>query len=154
MKIVYVDMDNVLVNFQSGIDALTEEERTAFKNDLDDVPGIFSKMKPVDGAIEAYEKLTQHYDVYILSTAPWKNPSAWSDKLLWVKEHLGKVAYKRLILSHNKNLNSGDYLIDDRVANGAGEWGEKLLRFGFDKNGKPFDYPNWDSIIEFFKSVN
>ena len=38
MKIVYVDMDNVLVNFQSGIDALTEEERTAFKNDLDDVP--------------------------------------------------------------------------------------------------------------------
>ena len=52
MKIVYVDMDNVLVNFQSGIDALTEEERTAFKNDLDDVPGIFSKMKPVDGAGE------------------------------------------------------------------------------------------------------
>ena len=37
MKIVYVDMDNVLVNFQSGIDALTEEERTAFKDDLDDV---------------------------------------------------------------------------------------------------------------------
>ena len=45
MKIVYVDMDNVLVNFQSGIDALTEEERAAFKNDLDDVPVIFSKMK-------------------------------------------------------------------------------------------------------------
>ena len=45
MKIVYVDMDSVLVNFQSGIDALTEEERTAFKDDLDDVPGIFSKMK-------------------------------------------------------------------------------------------------------------
>ena len=37
MKIVYVDMDSVLVNFQSGIDALTEEERTAFKDDLDDV---------------------------------------------------------------------------------------------------------------------
>ena len=27
MKIVYVDMDNVLVNFQSGIDSITEEER-------------------------------------------------------------------------------------------------------------------------------
>ena len=37
MKIVYVDMDSVLVNFQSGIDALTEEERTTFKDDLDDV---------------------------------------------------------------------------------------------------------------------
>ncbi len=52
MKIVYVDMDSVLVNFQSGIDALTEEQRLAFKDDLDDVPGIFSMMKPVDGAGE------------------------------------------------------------------------------------------------------
>ena len=57
LKTLYVDMDNVLVNFQSGIDALTEKERMAFKDDLDDVPGIFSKMKPVDGAIEAYENL-------------------------------------------------------------------------------------------------
>ena len=122
MKIVYVDMDSVLVNFQSGIDALTEEERMAFKDDLDDVPGIFSKMKPVDGAIEAYEKLTKHFDVYILSTAPWDNPSAWTDKLLWVQEHLGDLAHKRLILSHNKNLNAGDFLIDDRTANGAGEF--------------------------------
>ena len=48
-------MDSVLVNFQSGIDALTEKERIAYKNDLDDVPGIFAKMEPVDGAIEAYE---------------------------------------------------------------------------------------------------
>ena len=117
MKIVYVDMDSVLVNFQSGIDALTEEERMAFKDDLDDVPGIFSKMKPVDGAIEAYEKLTKHFDVYILSTAPWNNPSAWTDKLLWVQKHLGDLAHKRLILSHNKNLNAGDFLIDDRTAN-------------------------------------
>jgi 5'(3')-deoxyribonucleotidase len=85
MKIVYVDMDNVLVNFQSGIDSITEEERESFKDDLDDVPGIFSKMKPVEGAIEAYQELTRHFEVYILSTAPWNNPSAWPDKLLWVK---------------------------------------------------------------------
>ena len=35
MKTVYVDMDSVLVNFQSGIDALTEEQRLAFKDDLE-----------------------------------------------------------------------------------------------------------------------
>ena len=45
MKIVYVDMDSVLVNFQSGIDSLTDEQRQTFKDDLDDVPGIFSKME-------------------------------------------------------------------------------------------------------------
>ena len=143
MKIVYVDMDNVLVNFQSGIDALTEEERTAFKNDLDDVPGIFSKMKPVDGAIEAYEKLTQHYDVYILSTAPWKNPSAWTDKFLWVQKYLGSSAHKRLILSHNKNLNFGDYLIDDRTKNGASEFKGEHIHFG----KEPF--PDWPSVLSY-----
>ena len=87
MKIIYVDMDSVLVDFQSGIDALTNDEVIAFKNNLDDVPGIFSKMRPVDGAIEAYKKLTKHFDVYILSTAPWNNPSAWADKLRWVKKY-------------------------------------------------------------------
>ena len=44
MKIVYVDMDNVLVDFKSGIDAISQEERDEYKSDLDDVPGIFSKM--------------------------------------------------------------------------------------------------------------
>ena len=29
-------MDSVLVDFQSGIDALTDDERAAFKDDLDD----------------------------------------------------------------------------------------------------------------------
>lgn len=28
----------------------------------------------------AVHKLAAVYDVFILSTAPWKNPSAWSDK--------------------------------------------------------------------------
>ena len=143
MKIVYVDMDSVLVNFQSGIDALTEEERTAFKDDLDDVPGIFSKMKPVDGAIEAYEKLTKHFDVYILSTAPWNNPSAWADKLLWVQKHLGDLAYKRLILSHNKNLNAGDFLIDDRTANGAGEFKGEHIHFLSEK------FKNWKDVLNY-----
>ncbi len=30
-----------------------------------------------------------------------ENPSAWSDKLLWVKRHLGPSAHQRLILSHH-----------------------------------------------------
>jgi len=143
MKIVYVDMDSVLVNFQSGIDSLTDEQRQAFKDNLDDVPGIFSKMKPVDGAIEAYEELTKHFDVYILSTAPWKNPSAWKDKLLWVQEYLGDLAHKRLILSHNKNLNAGDFLIDDRTANGAREFNGEHIHFLSEQ------FNNWNDVLNY-----
>jgi 5'(3')-deoxyribonucleotidase len=143
MKIVYVDMDNVLVNFQSGIDSITEEERESFKDDLDDVPGIFSKMKPVEGAIEAYQELTRHFEVYILSTAPWNNPSAWADKLLWVKKYLGGLAYKRLILSHNKHLNDGDFLIDDRTANGADKFKGEHIHFLSEK------FKNWDDVLNY-----
>jgi len=148
MAIIYVDMDNVIVDFKS---ALRKRGLDESMKDADDIHGLFIEMDPMPGAIEGYNKLVElENDVYILSTAPWKNPSAWSDKLLWVQKYLGDVAKKRLILSHNKNLNRGDYLIDDRDKNGAGEWGERLLRFGHDENGEPFDYPNWDSIIDFF----
>lgn len=79
-------------------------------------------MDPIPGAVAAYHRLTEVYDTYILSTAPWKNPSAWSDKLEWVHRYLGaeegSAAYKRVNISHNKHLLVGDYLIDDRRSNG------------------------------------
>ena len=143
MSIVYVDMDNVLVDFNSVIKKLNLDPNT---NDLDEVDGIFSYMTPLKGAIEGYNRLVElGHDVYILSTAPWENSSAWSDKLIWVKKYIGENAKKRLILSHNKNLNKGDFLIDDRLANGAGEFEGTLIRFGNE------DFPNWDTVINYFE---
>lgn len=84
-RIVYIDMDNVIVDFQSGIDLLSKQDLIQYQGKYDEVPNIFSLMKPLDGAIEAIEKLHQKYDIYLLSTAPWHNPSAWSDKVLWVQ---------------------------------------------------------------------
>lgn len=136
-------MDNVLVNFQSGIDRLETVDLINYEGNLDEVPGIFGLMDPIEGAIEAYHKLTQHYDCYILSTAPWENDSAWSDKAKWVKKHLGEVAYKRLILTHNKNLNKGDYLIDDRTKNGAGEFEGEHIHFLTEQ------FPDWESVLNY-----
>ena len=63
-------------------------------------------------------------------TSPWENATASSDKLAWVKKYLGKEAYKRLILSHHKHLNNGDYLIDDRDKhNGADKFKGELIVF-------------------------
>ena len=79
-KILYFDMNNVLVNFQSGLDQLSEETLKKYDGQLDNVPGLFASMHPLDGAIEAFMTLSNRYDSYILSTAPWGNISAWSDK--------------------------------------------------------------------------
>ena len=114
--ILYIDMDNVLVDFQSGINNLSEYEKREYEGR------------------------------YILSTAPWNNPSAWSDKLVWVKKWLGTYSYKRLILSHHKNLNKGDFLIDDRLKNGAENFSGELILFGSEQ------YPNWDSVVDYLIS--
>ena len=144
-KILYVDMDNVLVDFQSGIDQLSDSVQNEFEGRLDEVPGIFSLMKPMTDAIEVYNELSQFFDTYILSTAPWENPSAWSDKLLWIHKYLGQSAYKRLILSHHKNLNDGHYLIDDRTKNGADQFKGKHIHFGTES------FPDWISVYNYLK---
>lgn len=144
-KVLYVDMDNVLVDFPSGIAQLDESVQKEFEGKLDEVPGIFSLMKPMPKAIESFKELAELYDIYILSTAPWENPSAWSDKLLWVKNHIGQKAHKRLILSHHKNLNDGDYLVDDRTKNGADAFSGEHIHFGTDQ------YPDWDSVLGYLR---
>ena len=149
---IFIDMDNCLVNFQSGIDKLSKSVLSKYEwEDLDEVPGIFSKMEPNPGAIEVIKKLSRIYDLYILSTAPWENPTAWSDKLLWIQKYFGKgkdsIFYKKIILSHHKDfeLTSGAYLIDDRIKNGADEWDkkDKLIRFGNSQ------FPDWGAVGRF-----
>ncbi len=129
-KTLYIDMDNVLVSFSSAFPRVGEAILREYEGRLDEIEGLFSKMDPEPYAIEAVEFLSRHFDTYILSTAPWENPSAWSDKLLWIKKHLPEVAYKRLILSHNKHLNQGDYLIDDRRKNGVDRFAGEHIHFG------------------------
>ncbi len=142
-KILYIDMDNVLVDFQSGIDKTNEDVRAEYAERLDEVPGIFSRMKPLLGAVDAYKQLVVEFDTYILSTSPWENPSAWSDKLIWVKEYLGEDARKRLILTHNKDLNIGHFLVDDRLKNGADKFKGELLHFGTEK------FPDWNAVLDY-----
>ena len=143
--IVYVDMDGVLVDFESGIARLTDQELSMYAGRFDEVPGIFARMDPMPGAIEAFTALAERFDVYILSTASWLNPSAWAHKVEWIQAHFGhgasSPAYKRLILSHHKDLNRGDYLIDDRPHNGARSFHGELIVFGSPR------FPDWDAVL-------
>ena len=142
-KVLYIDMDNVLVDFSSGIAKLNSKIKEKYKDNYDDTPGIFALMDPKPDAIFSFNLLADKYDTYILSTAPWKNPSAWSDKLLWVQKHLGEKAYKRLIISHHKNMNKGHYLIDDRENNGAKDFEGELIRFGSQK------FNDWQNVLKY-----
>ena len=156
-EIVFFDMDNVLVDFKSGLDKVDPEIKAKYDDDgtgkphYDDIPGLFSLMDPMPGAIAAVKAIAASgkYDLYILSTAPWGNPSSWSDKLEWVKKHLDSdhpagVFYKRIVLSHHKNLcaNANAWLIDDRTAHGSPEFGDRFIHFG---SGR---FPDWESVLK------
>ena len=136
-KILYLDMDNVLVDFPSGIAQLDEQTLQEYAGRYDEV----------EGALEAVEVLAKKYDLYVLSTSPWDNPSAWRDKLEWIQRYFGKDAssplYKRLILSHHKNLNAGDYLVDDRLKNGADKFSGEHIHFGTDR------FPDWAAVVAY-----
>lgn len=146
-KIIYFDMDGVLVDLAAKIAEYPPEiiERAEELDLVDKMPSLFLDPPPMKGAVDAFKRFdnSEKYDCYILSTAPWENPSAWMHKRMWVDQYLGMGAYKRLILSHNKHLCMGDYLIDDRTKNGAGEFSGELIQFGTDQ------FPDWNAVLKY-----
>ena len=56
-RFLYVDMDNVLVDFPSGIPHLSATVVREYENRLDEVPGIFALMTPMPCAIESFFEL-------------------------------------------------------------------------------------------------
>ncbi len=139
-------MDNVLVDFPSAFEKIPKRYLITHKEKMDEVPGIFSLMDPIPNAIDSFNELSSLFDTYILSTSPWENETAWSDKLKWVKNYLGENGYKRLILSHHKNLNSGDFLVDDRLANGVDKFSGEHIHFGTEK------FPDWNTVTSYLKN--
>ena len=82
----------------------------------------------------------------MVSTVPWHNPSAWSDKLFWVRRYLGQSAQERPILSQHKHLNDAHYLVDDWRNNGADRFKDVHIHSG------TADFPDWPSVVHFLKN--
>ena len=50
--------------------------------------------------------------------------------------------YKKVIFSSAKHLSRGDILIDDRTANGAGDFEGEHILFGSQ------DFPDWEAVLD------
>jgi 5'(3')-deoxyribonucleotidase len=147
-KIVYLDMDGCLCNYKKSY--------IQYKKDYPDIPypqsipGLFISLQPIEGAIETAEWLIDHelFDTYILSAPSIMNHNSYSEKALWVRKHLGLRFLKRLILSQHKNLNKGDYLVDDYVSGKGQEAFEgEIVHFGSEQ------FLSWNEVKAYFSNI-
>ena len=146
--IVFFDMDGTLADFTGYADKLKRLHLVQGDSRPDCWPHIFRNLKPVTGAVEAVKRISDAgYEVYIASTNPWLNDEGAMDKIGWIKRWFGgdgpeNPFYKRVILTHHKELLTGDYLIDDWTAHGAEQFKGTLIRFGSK------EFPDWKTVTD------
>lgn len=157
-KLLYLDLDGVVADFDKAIKEFCPELQTSDhypdyetrSKKIDEIceanPEIFHTLPPIEGSIEAVNKLFDLFEVYFLSTAMWNVPMSFTGKRIWIEEHFGEAAKKRLILTHRKDLNVGDFLVDDRLRNGVENFTGEHIHFATEQ------FPNWDVTFEYLKN--
>jgi len=147
---IYIDMDGVLANFAKAADQLSKNlpENISEKINMDEVLN-FSHFEPMPNAIESVKKIIEMgHDVFIASTPPWNNPSAWGQKRDWIEEHLPELK-RKVFLTHRKDMLIGDVLIDDTTYRGQKDFNGTFIHFG--QHG--MDWPTVVGTIETMTNI-
>ena len=55
MKLVYIDLDGVVADFVSAMNAHPLRNELPFNKDPDTIPGLFRSLKPIESAISSVE---------------------------------------------------------------------------------------------------
>lgn len=176
---VLVDMDGVIANWGKQWDIELEAmdlgpqfprhaEQTSFnlKENLSDedaaivdeimaCEGFYAELEEIEGAFIALRQiLRMGHDVRIV-TSPWiSNPTCASDKINWVRERLGEEWAKRVVITTDKTIVSGDVLIDDKpsiTGSAVPTWEHILFDQPYNQGGtkrRILDWADWPTILE------
>ena len=96
-KIIYFDLDGVMCDFVKMRDLkLSENPHMPFPQVQVE---FWTELEPIDGALEAYKRLSKNFDVGILTAPSINNSASYSGKQIWVNKHLGIEAVKDMIIA-------------------------------------------------------
>jgi 5'(3')-deoxyribonucleotidase len=137
-KRLIVDMDDVMADASGAIIKIYNEEfgtsythehfngtslwDNNFKNNylqirhrLHEV-GFFRNMTVKNDAVEVMKALYQKYEVYIVSAAT-EFPNSLKEKIDWLGQHFDFIPWQRVVLCGDKQIVTGDIMIDDHDKN-------------------------------------
>lgn len=136
-------MDGTICDFKKGVlDNILSPATKTEKEFPQSKLGFFILLEPIDGAIDAVNRLKEKYDVWILTRPSFPNLHCYTEKAIWIRKHLGYEMQKKLIIAGDKSLLMGDYLIDDMLTDGQDRFTGELILFASS------EYPNWESVLK------
>ncbi|GAB2734375.1 5' nucleotidase, NT5C type [Sinomonas soli] len=176
-RVVLVDMDGVLFDWMTGLNAKHLELDPAFPvirpgdqhtwdmlcgptGDRDilrramDAPGLYRDLQPMPGALDALEAMEAAGLAPFLCSAPFPtHATCTSEKLASVQEHFGPKWAQRTILTLDKTLVHGAVLVDDKpVITGARtpEWTQVVFDQPYNQ-GTPgprlHSWEAWEDVV-------
>ena len=132
-------MDGVLCNFyKAAKKALTDNPNQRYPQSQ---WGFFLKLEEIPDSIESVKKLSEIYDVWILTRPSFRNVNCFTEKAQWILDHLGYEYLERTIFSGDKSRIIGDFLIDDQNNANQDRFKGRWIHFGSEK------FPNWKSVL-------
>lgn len=138
-------MDGVLCNFAKAFN----EER--LRDSSQPYPqsqfGFWMDLEPIEGAIEAFVALSRVFDVWILTKPSFDNLNSFSEKAYWVNKYFGSDVLRKLIMSRDKSLLIGDYLVDDTTLANQLAFKGTFIHFGQE------GFENWQKVLQYFAFI-
>ena len=140
-KKIFCDMDGTLCDFMGAFHYYKEKD-SKVKYPQSKV-GFFENLRPLPGAIESFNLLKEHYDMWILTRPSFKNIHCFSEKAQWILDNLGFDVLENMVISGDKSIVKGDFLIDDHHGDGQPEFEGEWIHFG------QKDFENWEKVTEY-----
>ena len=81
-------------------------------------PGSFINLPVIPGSQAAVAKLLKFFDIFVVTTQYYGNPTCVHEKHVWLQRHFPAIADQGVFTKHKPQV-KGDILVDDRPSNCA-----------------------------------